>query len=54
MILFKQQMYIATRKKAITVRLIEKSLGQTSELDMFDKLRAAMKGEMHKQQKPTR
>ena len=35
-------------------KLIEKSLGRTSELDMFDKLRAAMKGKMHRQQKPTR
>ena len=28
--------------------LIQKSLGRTSELDTFDKLRAVMKGKMHK------
>ena len=32
-------------------KLLEKSLGRTSELDTFDKLRAVMYGKMHKQQK---
>ena len=35
-------------------KLIQKSLGQTSKLDTFDKLRAVMKGKMHKRQKSTR
>ena len=35
-------------------KLIQKSLGRTNELDMFDKLRAVMKAKMHKRQKPAR
>lgn len=39
--------------RAIKAKMIERALGQTSELGKFDILRTTMKNKMHKKQKPT-